>query len=780
MPTIDSLEPVAIAADSDLFAVSQGGVAKRVTRGQIIAGTQPLLALGQHEILGRFSAGTGGPEALGLGSGFAISHGLLSVSAPVPGDAVTPEAFGAVGDGTTDDRAAFEAAIDSGKPVRLGPKTYGLSGQWTIAAANAVLLGTPGLSVLRRIAHGGGAFVSVQGNGFRAEGVTFDANGADVPDEAWGVLVTAECHAASFRDCRFLAAPGPVLGCGLVLQGDSALRDHLVQDCVFSGNAAHGLWVQAVSGALVQGCRALANGGYGITVDFNDAAFTSQARLMRVADNRAWGNLRGISVGNFNASNAEPPVWGNANPDAIGVIVSGNICHDNFRYGIAAAGRAIAVQDNLLVANGEGITGGAGILANIAASRIAGNIVSGQATYGIDCGGSEGVSVADNLVLAGGLYGINGGGSVDLAIEGNRVSGASLFAICVAATEADGEGRPFPLAAGPVSIADNAIAIPAGAGGIWLRDGVQKVAVLRNRFTGPVAAADCLRADTDGFTVAGNACNGAARLSATVDASGLLVVPDIADSLLVTAASATVTAMRGASAIGAGGAIRFVRITAGGSGYTHAAITIGPAGSGAAAAAVLSGGQVIGAIVTAGGSGYGLPGAAIAVAITGDGSGAAGVAYAGAPLAEDRRLLLRCNVPLRFAVAGANPPQENWSFADLRVPALGSVEWTATFGAWRAGGFSMASWLGTDATGAALLRSIGNGDISLHPAGSGRVHIGSDAEPAGIVTAIGHGSPEGGVCAPPGSDYRNLDGGLGSTLWIKRLGTGSSGWVAVA
>jgi hypothetical protein len=257
-------------------------------------------------------------------------------------------------------------------------------------------------------------------------------------------------------------------------------------------------------------------------------------------------------------------------------------------------------------------------------------------------------------------------------------------------------------------------------------------------------------------------------------------VPDIADTLLVTAASATVTAIRGSSAIRAGGAIRFVRITAGGSGYTHATIAIGAPGTGAVAQAVLSGGAVIGAIVATGGTGYGLPGAAIAVAITGDGTGAAGVAYAGAPLAEERCLLLRCNVPVRFAVTGANPPQENWSFADLRVPALGSVTWTATFGAWRASGFSMASWLGTDASGAALVRSLASGDISLRPAGSGRVRIGSDAEPAGIVTAIGHGSPEGGVAAPPGSDYRNLDGGLGSTLWIKRLGTGPDGWVAVA
>jgi hypothetical protein len=36
------------------------------------------------------------------------------------------------------------------------------------------------------------------------------------------------------------------------------------------------------------------------------------------------------------------------------------------------------------------------------------------------------------------------------------------------------------------------------------------------------------------------------------------------------------------------------------------------------------------------------------------------------------------------------------------------------------------------------------------------------------------------VAAPPGSDYRNLAGGVGSTLWVKQTGTGNTGWFAVA
>jgi hypothetical protein len=34
--------------------------------------------------------------------------------------------------------------------------------------------------------------------------------------------------------------------------------------------------------------------------------------------------------------------------------------------------------------------------------------------------------------------------------------------------------------------------------------------------------------------------------------------------------------------------------------------------------------------------------------------------------------------------------------------------------------------------------------------------------------------------AGPGSDFRNLNGGAGSTLWVKVSGTNSSGWTAIA
>ncbi len=101
MPTIDQLAPATAAADTDEHIVSQAGTAVKMTRAQILAGVQPQLALQSGSLLGRSSAGTGGPETLAIGSNLTLAGGTLSASAtpymisslptgtvPFPGDLV--------------------------------------------------------------------------------------------------------------------------------------------------------------------------------------------------------------------------------------------------------------------------------------------------------------------------------------------------------------------------------------------------------------------------------------------------------------------------------------------------------------------------------------------------------------------------------------------------------------------------------------------------------------------------------------------------------------------
>lgn len=714
MPTIDELDPALAAADTDMLPASQGGALRRLSRAQVVAGLQPQISAPPGTLLGRASAGTGGPEPIALGAGLVLAGGILSAPTPgaLPGadlsaarataagtdtqrsvaellaDAVGPESFGAVGDGVADDTAALSAAIGSGRPVKLGPRTYRVNGQWTIAQPNTVLLGTPGLTVLKRGAQSGnGAWISVQAPGFRADGIIFDANRAQVAVESWGVLLTEACTESDLHRCAFRNAAGATLGSGLTILATAPeeLARHAIRNCEFSGNAAHGLWVQGTAGVLVEGCRAWNNAAYGLTIDFNDAAHARRARLVQVLGNRAWANQRGIAVGNFNEPNTEPPVWGNAFPDALAVLVAGNTCHDNTFYGLAVAGRALLVQGNLLADNGTLANQGAGLLAHVAGSRVAGNTVSGSALFGIDCGGSIDSDISGNHVLGHG-YGINCGGSRNLRVDGNVAAEFAYWGIAAANVETDALGQNFGIACDLLAITGNRIAMSGGAEGIWLRDGPSRVLVEGNDFTGRTAA-NCLRADTESVTVRGNRHDMAARIIANpvlLDGRHTVVAPDIADSIMITDAPSGVQAIIGGNQAAWAGRISFVRITSPGSGYTSASIAIGGSGSGAAAVPVLHNGQVIGAMISSHGSGYGEVGTAVPVTITGNGTGAAATAYAAPPLPEERRLRIRCNTQVTFARAGSHPLQENWTRNPLTIATDGEVEWTATWGTWRA------------------------------------------------------------------------------------------------
>jgi hypothetical protein len=186
---------------------------------------------------------------------------------------------------------------------------------------------------------------------------------------------------------------------------------------------------------------------------------------------------------------------------------------------------------------------------------------------------------------------------------------------------------------------------------------------------------------------------------------------------------------------------------------------------------------VIGISVRNGGGGYAAQGTV--VTLSGDGTGAAAQATIGLPVPEGRRLTIHCNAPVQFARVGSNPFQDNWTGAAISVPRASTIEWVGAWGGWQAVAFPLGDYLDPPGDGSLVVRSAA-GDVVIRPAGTGRARLSSDQEPVGFASCLGRGSPEGQVAAPIGSDYRNLDGGSGSTLWIKRSGSGPAGWVAVA
>lgn len=80
MPTIPQLPAATQINADDELPLSQGGVTRSVTVGDLLGGTQPALTVSSGTLLGRVSLGAGGPEPVSVGLGLALSNGALSAT----------------------------------------------------------------------------------------------------------------------------------------------------------------------------------------------------------------------------------------------------------------------------------------------------------------------------------------------------------------------------------------------------------------------------------------------------------------------------------------------------------------------------------------------------------------------------------------------------------------------------------------------------------------------------------------------------------------------------
>ncbi len=81
MPTIDELAPATSASDSDEFIVSQAGIARKVTRAQVLNGVQTQLTLPAGSLLGGLGTGLGAPQVITVGQNLIFQGSTLSAAA---------------------------------------------------------------------------------------------------------------------------------------------------------------------------------------------------------------------------------------------------------------------------------------------------------------------------------------------------------------------------------------------------------------------------------------------------------------------------------------------------------------------------------------------------------------------------------------------------------------------------------------------------------------------------------------------------------------------------
>lgn len=825
MPTIDDLPQATSVSDTDELVVSQNDIARKATRAQMLSGVQAALALPENSLLGRLSSGTGGPETITIGANLTCDSGTLSAPAPfligtLPGagpprasdlvavaqggenaaqnyaafmgglssltgisgssllaapsggvgsrpiaeilaDAISIESFGAVGDGATDDTAAFIAALQASRPIRLDGRVYVVNGPLLISEPTT-WIGVLNETILLRLqVTSRQRWIECAGSSFCATGIIFNSNGLAAAD-APSVQIDNTCTNTRFMGCQFLNATGSTAGHGLLVTcGTNA--SHEIYGCKFGNNQLNGFSAYGGGSVSVQGCSAQNNSGSGIAVD------------------AATGCLLGNNVCNANAIGIAVGAWqscaGNATPSPACLIYD-NFCSGNATWGLAASGNYAAIRNNSLFSNGILGTGG-GALVRVGMSRCAGNQISGG-TVGLDARTSWGTLIAANHVTST-TTGMLLGGCQNISVSENFLS-LNQWAIDISAIE---PSISYGLT-GPVSIVGNWIGFTlAFGGGVYARDGCLGLSILNNDFNGWGSAVinQALWLHTDQAIVASNRWNNQPVISiqsGVVGSISTLVFPDISDQVLVTSTANPISSLLTNHQADTLGQINLIRVTNGGAGYTSARVVISGGGSGAAAEAVVDNGRVLWIIVTSPGSGYGSMGSVAEVTITGDGVGAAANAYVGLPVLNGRRLRLSCNCTVQLALAGASPPQQNWTGYTATIPAFGAIELEGVFGAWRAVSFPATDYLLPTGDGGAVLQSVAGGAITLRPSAGGVLQLASATEAIGCTSTVGRGPPAGLVEAPPGSDFRNLNGGVGSTLWVKQAGTDANGWVAVA
>jgi hypothetical protein len=766
---IESLPTGQIPGSADLVPLSQAGANAGVSYGSFMAGIGGLAGLPGGALTAKATAATSARTLAALAM-----------------NAVSIEDFGAVGDGVTDDSAALLAALATGNPVRFGGNTYAIAGECDIPSASCTMLGVPGVTVLKRSAQSKAgtaspvAWISLTSSTVVIDGIIFDAN-STITRDTYAVAVQASCTKSSITRSVFRNAAGPNNGSGLIyVASDPAITQHHVHGCEFYGNANSGIVIQATDAVSVTNCRAHDNTNFGICADSQDPNFVLKVRNFHAVGNTCWNNVCGIIVGNFNTTNKGNIIYGNANPDILGALIASNNCYSNRNYGIYISGRNILVSGNLCANNSSVDASGAGILCDTGYCKVTGNMITGASAFGIDCGGSIYTEVVDNYIN-GALFGLNIGGGQNCLARNNFIQDCTGIGITVQNVESDGQGNNFNLACSDLSIIGNWINTSGSVIGILIRDAPQNMVVTDNIILAEPGAtlSDAISAYTDSIFIRRNLLNYVTRWAVnptTVNGVYTLVVPDIADAVSVSQSTAPIAAIVTSQANATSGQIVFCKVVNGGNGYTSASISFSGTGSGAAAIVWLSGGQVLGIQMTSNGAGYG-PGTT--ASISGNGSGATLTVQVGLPVWQNRELTIDCLTNVTFAAAGSSPAQSNWTGAPITIPAGASMDWIGNNGGWRAARFTQSDYVSPNGDGSVTLRTR-SGDISLHPSGTGQIRLLSDTEPTGAVELIGRGSPLNTVSAPPGSTFRNLNGGIGATFWVKQAGIGSTNWVAVA
>ena len=273
-----------------------------------------------------FMAADGEYDVKITGGSFATQQFRIMLNASGSGY-ITAEQYGAVGDGLTDDAAAIQLALNTGKSVRLGDKTYLISSGLTYTAdyqrffgsgPNSKLLCTTGSNN-----NGVNMVTALSKTGVVFEGIRVENSGYGITIPAAGVF-TGMGYGVAFIHCH----AGKVLNsyfkkCGSSGQGVAAIYFSGSTECLAQGNHV----TESQNGVNSD------NWYYGVDN-------TSRSRNNCITGNLFYNNEGSPVVCDISGSLV----------GEVGDTITANVCYSN-KYGIAVTGVKCSIIGNLINMN---------------------------------------------------------------------------------------------------------------------------------------------------------------------------------------------------------------------------------------------------------------------------------------------------------------------------------------------------------------------------------------------------------------------------------------------